>query len=180
MTQPQIKADLITAAIVIGTVVAVCIWCLICFFSPGCRQLLKAILRWLCADWYDDHFGSGGGDGNKRDDKVHPLREDFETTRRKRAADEDAEEVMKRNKYHSAGHRYPKLIGKKEKKRRKTAHPIGPSPGNRALYLPRLKDERVPAITRGADGGGGKGPKTKDLGPLGGKAAITKVSRGAM
>ena len=180
MTQPQIKSDLITAAIVIGTVVAVCIWCLICFFSPGCRQLVKAILRWLCADWYDDHFGSNGGDGNKGDDKVHPLREDFETTRRKRAADEDADELMKRNKYHSAGHRYPKLTGKKEKKRRKMAHPIGPSPGNRALYIPRLKDERVPARTRGAGGDGANGPKTKGLGPLGAKVAITKVSRGAM
>ena len=106
------------------------------------------------------------------------LREDFETTRRKRAAGEDEDEVMRRNKYHSAGHRYPKIIGKKEKKRRKMAHPIGPSPGNRALYLPRAKDERVPAITRGGEGA--DGAKAKELGPLGGKTAISKVSRGAM
>ena len=54
--------------------------------------------------------------------RVHPLRQNFETTRSKQHDGDPL--VMSRNKLHSAGHRHTK----KHKKRHGDPHPHGPGP----------------------------------------------------
>ena len=61
-------------------------------------------------------------DKNAELQKVHPLRQNFETKRSKHCHGDPL--VMSRNKLHSAGHRRPK----KHKKRHGDPHPHGPGP----------------------------------------------------
>jgi len=129
------EGDSMGALVQVGIgILAVCacaVWTMICIMSPGCRMLGKFILRSYDADWYDDKFG--GGDrtaaevaGRKRqleeNSKVHPLRQDFETTRKRHCHGDP--KVLARNKMHSAGHR----PAKRHKRHRGDPHPRGPGP----------------------------------------------------
>ena len=131
--QADSMGDLVQVGVGILAVCACVIWTMICIMSPGCRNLGKCILKHLAEDWYDDKFGDGDRSAaqeraakRKREAnlKVHPLRQDFETTRKRQHA--GLPEVMSRNKLHSAGHRHPK----KHKRHHDDPHPRGPGPND--------------------------------------------------
>ena len=108
------------------------VWGFICVMAPCSRALLRCLLRLIVPEWYDDKYGGGVNAEaevqHKRKleelKKVHPLRQNFETTRTKAHGGDPL--VMSRNKLHSAGHRKPK----RHKKRHGDPHPHGPGPSD--------------------------------------------------